>query len=37
MNYKLFDRTIAAWKVGKVIYEKCRTSHRKSVHDISKM
>ncbi len=34
MNYKLFDRTIAAWKVGKVIYEKCRTSHRKSVHDL---
>tara|TARA_Y100000591_G_scaffold313039_1_gene318115 strand:- start:4438 stop:5223 length:786 start_codon:yes stop_codon:yes gene_type:complete len=34
LNYKLFDRTIAAWKVGKVIYEKCRTSHSKSIHDL---
>tara|TARA_B100001063_G_scaffold247357_1_gene293184 strand:+ start:11286 stop:12068 length:783 start_codon:yes stop_codon:yes gene_type:complete len=34
INYKLFDRTIAAWKVGKEVYEKCRTSHGKSVNDI---
>ena len=34
IGYKLFDRTIAAWKVGNVIYEKCRTSHSKSVRDL---
>lgn len=34
LNYKLFDRTIAAWKVGNTVYEKCRTSHGKSVSDI---
>ena len=36
IKYKLFDRTIAAWKVGKVIYEKCRSGHGKSVQDIIK-
>ena len=34
LNYKLFDRTIAAWKVGKLVYEKCRTSHGKNVPDL---
>jgi hypothetical protein len=34
LNYKLFDRTIAAWKVGREIYEKCRTSHGKTVYDL---
>lgn len=34
LDYKLFDRTIAAWKVGNTVYEKCRTSHGKSVSDI---
>ena len=34
LKYKLFDRTIAAWKVGKEIYEKCRTTHEKNVPDL---
>jgi len=34
LKYKLFDRTIAAWKVGKLVYEKCRTSHGKNVPDL---
>ena len=32
----LFDRTIAAWKVRGEIYEKCRTSHGKTVSDLIK-
>lgn len=34
MKYKLFDRTIAAWKVDGKIYEKCRTSHEKKYTDL---
>lgn len=34
LNYKLFDRTIAAWKVRGEIYEKCRTEHGKTVSDL---
>ena len=34
LKYKLFDRTIAAWKVDGKIYEKCRTSHEKKYTDL---
>lgn len=34
IKYKLFDRTIAAWKVDNKIYEKCRTSHEKKYTDL---
>lgn len=34
INYELFDRTIAAWKVGGKVYEKCRTSYDKSYKDL---
>tara|TARA_B110000495_G_C22921878_1_gene538584 strand:- start:74 stop:844 length:771 start_codon:yes stop_codon:yes gene_type:complete len=34
LDYKLFDRTIAAWKVRGEIYEKCRTEHGKTVSDL---
>ena len=34
LNYNLFDRTIAAWKVGNVVYEKLRTSHNKRYDDL---
>jgi hypothetical protein len=34
INYELFDRTIAAWKVNGKIYEKCRTSYDKSYKDL---
>ena len=34
MKYKLFDRTIAAWKVDGKVYEKCRTSHEKKYNDL---
>ena len=34
LKYKLFDRTIAAWKVGSKIYEKCRTTHEKTYCDL---
>ena len=34
LKYKLFDRTIAAWKVSGKIYEKCRTSHEKKYTDL---
>ena len=30
----LFDRTIAAWKVRGIIYEKCRTTHNKTPKDL---
>jgi hypothetical protein len=36
LEYKLFDRTIAAWKVGNKIYEKCRTTHEKTYKDLLK-
>ena len=36
IKYKLFDRTIAAWKVNGKIYEKCRTSHEKKYTDLLK-
>lgn len=36
LKYKLFDRTIAAWKVGNKIYEKNRTTHEKTVKDLLK-
>lgn len=34
LNYNLFDRTIAAWKVRGEVYEKCRTSYDKSYKDL---
>ena len=34
LKYKLFDRTIAAWKVSNKIYEKCRTTHEKTYCDL---
>lgn len=34
INYKLFDRVIAAWKVGKEIYEPKRTTHNKTYKDL---
>lgn len=34
LNYQLFDRTIAAWKVGSLVYEKLRTSHNKRYDDL---
>ena len=36
LNYGLFDRTIAAWKVDNVVYEKLRTSHNKRYDDLLK-
>jgi hypothetical protein len=36
IKYKLFDRTIAAWKVNGKVYEKCRTSHEKKYSDLLK-
>ena len=36
LKYKLFDRTIAAWKVGNQVYEKNRTTHEKTVKDLLK-
>jgi len=36
LKYKLFDRTIAAWKVDGKVYEKCRTSHEKKYTDLLK-
>jgi len=33
---KIFDRVIAAWKVGKLVYEKCRTTHFKTVEELRK-
>ena len=36
LDYKLFNRTIAAWKVRGVVYEPCRTSHGKSLSDLIK-
>tara|TARA_B100001094_G_C18182248_1_gene801637 strand:- start:2322 stop:3188 length:867 start_codon:yes stop_codon:yes gene_type:complete len=32
-NYKLFDKVIGAYKVGKDIIEPCRTTHNKTVND----
>ena len=34
INYKLFNKTVAAWKVGNIIYEKKRTSHNKRYDDL---
>ncbi len=34
INYKLFNKTVAAWKVGNKIYEKKRTSHNKRYDDL---
>lgn len=34
LNSKLFDRTIAAWKVDDKIYEKKRTTHEKTIKDL---
>ena len=36
LKYKLFDKTIGAWKVGNVVYEKCRTTHDKTWKEIIK-
>ena len=36
IKYKLFDRTIAAWKVGDKVYEKCRTGYDKKYVDLLK-
>ena len=36
IKYKLFDRTIAAWKVDGKVYEKCRTSYEKKYTDLLK-
>jgi len=35
-KYPLFNRTIAAWKVGPLVYEKLRTSHNKKYDDLLK-
>ena len=32
----LFDRTICAWKVGNLQYEKCRKTHMKTYEDLKK-
>ena len=34
LDYKLFNKTIAAWKVGNKQYEKKRTSHNKRYDDL---
>ena len=34
INYKLFDKVIPAWKVGKEIYEPNRTTHNKTYRDL---
>ena len=34
INYKLFDKVIPAWKVGKEIYEPNRTTHNKTYDDL---
>ena len=34
INYKLFDKVIPAWKVGKEIYEPNRTTHNKTYKDL---
>tara|TARA_B100000424_G_C22877580_1_gene467211 strand:+ start:176 stop:961 length:786 start_codon:yes stop_codon:yes gene_type:complete len=34
LKYKLFDRVIAAWKVGQEIYEPKRTTHNKTYNDL---
>jgi hypothetical protein len=34
LKYKLFDRVIAAWKVGNEIYEPKRTTHNKTYNDL---
>jgi hypothetical protein len=36
LNYKLFDKVIPAWKVGKEIYEPNRTTHNKTYNDLLK-
>ena len=36
LHYKLFNRTIAAWKVDGKVYEKCRTTHNKTPKDLIK-
>ena len=36
LHYRLFDRTIAAWKVRGIIYEKCRSTHNKTPKDLIK-
>ena len=36
LKFTLFDRTIAAWKVGNLVYEKLRTSHNKRYDDLLK-
>ena len=36
LNYKLFDRTITAWKVNNKVYEKNRTTHNKTYKDLLK-
>ena len=36
INYKIFDRTICAWKVGQNVYEQCRTTHEKTYNDLLK-
>tara|TARA_B100001123_G_scaffold115438_1_gene134587 strand:- start:1470 stop:2279 length:810 start_codon:yes stop_codon:yes gene_type:complete len=36
LHFKLFNRTIAAWKVGNIVYEKCRTTHNKTYKDLLK-
>lgn len=36
INYKIFDRTICAWKVGQDVYEQCRTTHSKTYEDLKK-
>ena len=36
IQYQLFNRTIAAWKVGSTIYEKCRTTHNKTYKELLK-
>ncbi|RZD41966.1 MAG: hypothetical protein CXT73_04030 [Methanobacteriota archaeon] len=36
LNYRLFDKVISAWKVGKDIYEPTRTTHNKTYNDLLK-
>jgi hypothetical protein len=36
INHKIFDTVITAWKVADKTYEKCRTTHDKTIDDLRK-
>ena len=36
IKHKIFDTVITAWKVGNKTYEKCRTTHDKTISDLRK-